>query len=103
MSSPSDPDSGAHFDPRLVRALDHPVRTRFLKLLAQREAISPAEALPLLERGNLALSNIVYHARVLEHLELIESTEEATPNGGVSFRATSKGEAALMALGFCSG
>lgn len=99
----SDPDSGSHFDPRLVRALDHPVRTSFLKLLVQREAISPTEALPLLDRGELPLSNLVYHARVLEHLDLIESTEEATATGGVSFRATSRGEDALMALGFCGG
>jgi hypothetical protein len=102
MPSPN-PDSGSHFDPRLVRALDHPVRTSFLKLLVQREAISPAEALPMLDHGKLALSNIVYHARVLEHLELVESTAEATPSGGVSFRATSKGEDALMTLGFCGG
>lgn len=98
---PSNPDSGAHFDPRLVRALDHPVRTSFLKLLVQGKAISPAEALPLLDSGKLSLANVVYHARVLEHLELIESTDDATPQGGVSFRATVKGEAALTALGFC--
>lgn len=100
---PSDPTSGANFDPRLVRALDHPVRTCFLKLLAKGGAISPVEALPLLDRGEPALSSVLYHARVLEHLELIEPTEEPNPGGGTSFRATAKGEEALMALGFCGG
>lgn len=100
---PSDPTSGANFDPRLVRALDHPVRTRFLKLLAKGEAISPVEALPLFNRSELALSSLVYHARVLEHLDLIEPTEEPNHSGGSTFRATAKGEEALMALGFCGG
>lgn len=99
----SDPASGSNFDPRLVRALDHPVRTRFLKLLARGEAISPVEALPHLDHQEVALSSVVYHARVLEHLDLIEPTGEPTHSGGASFRATAKGEEALTALGFCSG
>ena len=41
MFPPSDKSS----EPRLVRALDHPVRARFLKLLADREEITPVEAL----------------------------------------------------------
>jgi hypothetical protein len=88
-------------DQRLVRALDHPVRVAFLKLLAKRETITPGEALPLLDRKGIALSNLAYHAGVLEHLEMIETTGDPNPHGGPIFRATPKGESALMALGLC--
>lgn len=94
---PFDADKG--FEPRLVRALDHPVRTRFLKLLAEREAISPAQALPLLDLGEVALSNVTYHARVLDQFELVEATADSVPAGGAAFRVTPKGETALAALG----
>jgi predicted MarR family transcription regulator len=70
-----------------------------MKLLASREAISPAEALPLLQLEDLALSNVTYHARVLDQFELVEATEDAGPTGGATFRVTSKGENALAALG----
>lgn len=92
-------DANKGFEPRLVRALDHPVRARFLKLLAEREAISPAEALPLLDLEDLALSNVTYHARVLDQFELVEATGDHGQTGGASFRVTSKGETALAALG----
>lgn len=98
---PFDADKG--FEPRLVRALDHPVRARFLKLLADREAISPAEALPLLDLGDLALSNVTYHARVLDQFELVEATGDPLPSGGATFRVTSKGQNALAALGLPPG
>lgn len=93
------PPSDKSFEPRLVRALDHPVRARFLKLLADREAITPVEALPLLGLDGLNLSNVAYHARVLELLELVEPAGELTGKDGLPFRTTSKGEAALLALG----
>jgi DNA-binding transcriptional ArsR family regulator len=95
MFPPSDKSS----EPRLVRALDHPVRARFLKLLADRETVSPAEALPLLELDGLKLSNVAYHARVLELLELVEPAKDRNDKGGLPFRKTSKGEDALLALG----
>jgi hypothetical protein len=88
-----------NFEPRLTRALDHPVRARFLRLLAAREAVSPVEALPLLDLDGLKLSNVAYHARVLELLELVEPDGGTSELGGVFFRTTSKGEAALQALG----
>lgn len=97
MPPPFNSDKG--FEPRLVRALDHPVRARFLKLLADREAVTPVEALPLLDLDGLKLSNVAYHARVLELLELVEPAGETTEMGGPPFRTTSKGEAALLALG----
>ncbi|HEX2264932.1 MAG TPA: helix-turn-helix domain-containing protein [Solirubrobacterales bacterium] len=101
MLPPFDADKG--FEPRLVRALDHPVRARFLKLLADREAISPAEALPLLDLDGVSLGNVAYHARVLELLELLEPVGGASHEGGPAFRATAKGEAALLALGLSRG
>lgn len=93
------PPPEKNFEPRLVRALDHPVRARFLKLLADREAVTPAEALPLLDLDGLKLSSVAYHARVLELLELVEPHGSTNEMGGVPFRTTSKGEAALLALG----
>ncbi|HST69942.1 MAG TPA: helix-turn-helix domain-containing protein [Solirubrobacterales bacterium] len=92
-------NSDKSFEPRLARALDHPVRARFLKLLADREAVSPVEALPLLDLDGLKLSSVAYHARVLELLELVEPAGETNQLGGSPFTTTSKGEAALMALG----
>ena len=95
MFPPSDKSS----EPRLVRALDHPVRARFLKLLADREEITPVEALPLLDLDGIKLSNVAYHARVLELLELVEPAEDRSDHGGHPFRTTPKGEDALLALG----
>jgi DNA-binding transcriptional ArsR family regulator len=92
-------DADKGFEPRLARALGHPVRAHFLKLLADRELITPTEALPLLGLDELKLSNVAYHARVLELLELVEPAEEPSYAGGHPFRTTSKGEAALLALG----
>lgn len=87
------------FEPRLIRALDHPVRARILKLLVDRKTISPPEALLLMKLDNLALSNVTYHARVLDQLELVEATGDPSPTGGAIFRVTSKGENALALLG----
>ncbi|HEX6152907.1 MAG TPA: hypothetical protein VFZ19_05215 [Solirubrobacterales bacterium] len=70
-----------------------------MRLLAGREAVSPVEALPLLDLDGLKLSNVAYHARVLELLELVEPDGGTNEMGGVFFKTTSKGEAALQALG----
>lgn len=99
MVQPPEKDSSPAPDQGLVRALDHPIRVAFLKLLAKRETITPEDALPLLSRESPALGNIAYHAGVLEHLELIETTGESNHRGGPIFRATPKGEDALTALG----
>jgi hypothetical protein len=93
-------DADMSFEPRLVRALDHPVRARFMRLLAERETLSPPEALPLLDLGDLPLSNVAYHVRVLDLFELVETTGEPEPTGGASFRVTPKGVTALAAIGF---
>jgi Helix-turn-helix domain len=95
---PPDPDKD-DYDHRLVRALDHPVRVRFLELLAERESLSPREALPLLRIPATTLSRVNYHVRVLNYFELVAPGEEDDPGRGVPFQATEKGEAALAALG----
>lgn len=100
MPQPPERNPDAASNQQLVRALDHPVRVAFLKLLGERGNVSPLEALPLLDDGELALGNLVYHVWVLELLELIEPAAEPGPTG-TPFRTTSKGETALMALGFC--
>lgn len=99
MVPSSDGEIPAALDQRLVRALEHPVRVSFLKLLANKESLSPVEALPRMDRGDLALSNVVYHVRVLNQVELVEPTGEPDQAGTTSFRATAKGETALTALG----
>jgi len=100
MARPPQGNDDAMPDQRLVRALDHPVRVAFLKLLAERGSIGAPEALTRLQNDELALSNVAYHAWVLEHLELIETAGDTDPKGSTRFRATSKGQMALMALGF---
>jgi DNA-binding transcriptional ArsR family regulator len=49
-------------DNDLLLALRHPLRRRILRLMADREAISPLELARLLDRP---LSNVAYHVRVL--------------------------------------
>jgi len=94
----SKPGDATHH--RLARALDHPVRAGFLRLLATRRALSPSEALPLLDRAELALANLAYHVGVLDRLELVEPIGAPEPRGGRRFQPTGKGQAALQALGF---
>lgn len=89
-------------DPRLVRALDHPVRAAFLRLLTERDALGLPEALELLDGQEVALSRLAYHVRLLDRLELVEPIAGAGPAGRVPFRTTSTGEAALAALGLSS-
>ena len=43
------PDKTPAFDHRLVKVLEHPVRSGFLKLLAERSHVTPAEALTQLQ------------------------------------------------------
>lgn len=92
------PDRTPDFEHRVVRVLEHPVRSGFLKLLAGRDTLSPSEAQEALEDG-LPLSKITYHARVLEHFDLIEAAGRPDPDRGVPFRPTPTGQFALVALG----
>lgn len=99
MPESQDRGSPPPFDHRLVRALDHPVRATFLRLLAERDTLSPAQATALIDDAAIPLANVVYHARVLHGLGLIEAAGEPDPRMGVPFRVTSTGAEALVALG----
>jgi hypothetical protein len=92
------PDRTPEFEYRLAKVLEHPVRIGFLKLLAGRDTLSPIQARGYLE-GDLPLSKITYHARVLEHFGLLEAADPTRPDRGVPFRSTPTGQFALMALG----
>jgi DNA-binding transcriptional ArsR family regulator len=72
-------------DPRLVRALVHPLRVEILQLLNEREA-SPNEMMDILD---FPLGNIAYHARVLEKCGCIEVVRTERRRGAVEhfFRA----------------
>jgi DNA-binding transcriptional ArsR family regulator len=87
------------FDHRLIEALDHPVRVRLLELLAEHGSLTPGEALPLLRNPAVRLSHLAYHLRVLHQFGLIDRAGRRAPEGGVSFRTTPRGEAALAVLG----
>lgn len=92
------PDRTPEFEHRLAKVLEHPVRIGFLKLLAGRDTLSPAEARDGLEGGPL-LSKVTYHVRVLEHFGLVEAAGQPDPDRGVPFRSTPTGQFALVALG----
>jgi hypothetical protein len=94
------PDSTPEFDHRLVQVLEHPVRIGFLKLLAERDHLTPAEALGRLQGEDLLLSVVTYHARVLDHFDLVEAVGQPGSAEGLAFRATSAGKSALTALGY---
>jgi DNA-binding transcriptional ArsR family regulator len=96
---PGSQDRPPPFDHRLVRALDHPVRASFLRLLAERETLTPAQATELIGDESVSLANVVYHVRVLHGLGLIEATEEPDPRQSAPFRVTPNGGDALVALG----
>jgi DNA-binding transcriptional ArsR family regulator len=65
---------------KLVKGLSHPVRTECLTILATRTA-SPRQLSKLLDHD---LSNVSYHVRVLEELELIELVGEESVRGAVA-------------------
>jgi DNA-binding transcriptional ArsR family regulator len=66
-------------DPRLVKALAHPLRVQILALLDRRTA-SPKEI--ALEVG-AGLGNVSYHVRKLERLGLLELVRTAPRRGAV--------------------
>jgi hypothetical protein len=96
------PDKTPEFDHRLVKILEHPLRIGFLKLLADRDTLSPGEALECLQESDLLLGRLTYHVRVLDQFGLVEAAGQPDPERGVPFRVTSSGEFALAALGYSS-
>jgi hypothetical protein len=87
-------------DHRLVQALDHPLRVNFLRLLAERGVLSPAEALDLFDVDGVKVGNVAYHAKVLHLLELVERATDSARGDGFGFRVTRSGVLALNVLGF---
>ena len=66
-------------DPRLAKALSHPMRTRILAILNERVA-SPNE---LAEMLGERLPNVSYHVRALLELETIELVNTAQRRGAI--------------------
>jgi DNA-binding transcriptional ArsR family regulator len=72
-------DDGASVDPRLMKALSHPLRQRILQELNQRVA-SPAE---LSQELGESLGNVSYHVKILAELEAIELVRTAPVRGAL--------------------
>lgn len=66
-------------DPRLAKALSHPMRTRILAILNERVA-SPNE---ISEMIGERLPNVSYHVRALHDLECIELVRTAQRRGAI--------------------
>jgi DNA-binding transcriptional ArsR family regulator len=66
-------------DPRLAKALSHPMRTRILAILNERVA-SPNE---IAEMIGERLPNVSYHVRALLELECIELVSTAQRRGAI--------------------
>ncbi len=67
-------------DPRIVRALSHPLRVRIMGVLEQRTA-SPKE---LAETLGVKLENLAYHVRTLRDFGLIELERSEQVRGAVA-------------------
>lgn len=75
-------------DPRVVRALAHPLRVRILTVLKERVA-SPSEMADAL---SAPLGTVAYHVRILHQLELIQLVGHTPRRGSVEhhYRATDR-------------
>src|SRR3954454_16024979 len=66
-------------DPRLAKALSHPMRTRILSILNERVA-SPNEIAEMIDER---LPNVSYHVRALQDLDCIELVSTAQRRGAI--------------------
>ena len=66
-------------NPALARGLAHPLRTRMLAILLEREA-SPKE---LADEFGIPLANVAYHIQVLKKLKLIRLVRKTPRRGAV--------------------
>lgn len=69
----------ATLDPRLIKALGHPVRVRALEVLNTRVA-SPSE---LAKELGEPLGNVAYHVKILEENDAIELVRTAPVRGAL--------------------
>jgi DNA-binding transcriptional ArsR family regulator len=74
-------------DPRLVKALAHPIRVRILTTLEHRMA-SPSE---LAEELGLPLPNVSYHVRKLVNLGLLKLAKTTPRRGAIEHYYKAKG------------
>src|SRR3954467_6503169 len=75
-------------DPRLVKALAHPLRVQILSVLEERTA-SPSD---LAEELGAPLGNVSYHVRTLTDLGLLKLVRRRTRRGAVEhyYKATGR-------------
>jgi DNA-binding transcriptional ArsR family regulator len=66
-------------DPRLAKALSHPMRARILAILNERVA-SPNEIAAMIDER---LPNVSYHVRALQELGCIELVRTAQRRGAI--------------------
>jgi DNA-binding transcriptional ArsR family regulator len=71
-------------DPRIIKALAHPLRIRIISILERRSA-TPKEMAELL---NVPLENLSYHVRTLRDFGFIELEELRMVRGAVEHRYT---------------
>ena len=78
-------------DPRLVKALAHPLRVQILSVLEQRVA-SPSD---LAEELGAPLGNVSYHVRTLADLGLLKLVRRRTRRGAVEHYYQARGRATV--------
>src|SRR4051812_48000759 len=76
-------------DPRLVKALAHPLRVQILSTLEDRVA-SPSD---LASELNAPLGNVSYHVRTLADLGLVKLVKRRTRRGAVEHYYQARGRA----------
>src|SRR4051794_10571504 len=78
-------------DPRLVKALAHPLRVQILTVLEERVA-SPSD---LAEELDAPLGNVSYHVRTLNDLGLLKLVRRRTRRGAVEHYYRARGRATV--------
>jgi DNA-binding transcriptional ArsR family regulator len=78
-------------DPRLVKALAHPLRVSIMQALANRTA-SPSE---LAEELKVPLPNLSYHIRMLVQLDLLKLVRTRPRRGAIEHYYQAKGPVAV--------
>jgi DNA-binding transcriptional ArsR family regulator len=78
-------------DPRLVKALAHPLRVSILSALANRTA-SPSQ---LAEELDVPLPNLSYHIRMLVQLDLLKLVKTRPRRGAIEHYYQAKGPVAV--------
>src|SRR2546429_5306436 len=79
-------------EPRVAKALAHPLRARILGILEERRA-SPRE---LSDELGAPLGNVSYHVRALLNLKLIKLVKKTPPRGALEHHYESGGASARL-------